>query len=260
VHATLFHNMKQSSKTPYPGTQAIGRAVAILKAFSDQHPRWRVTDLARELGMPKPTIVRLLAALEREAMVLREPVTGLYGLGPGAIALGSLALRSNDLRTAARAELEVLAAETSESTTLEILVGSEVLILDEVRVVRILGTTPDVGTRWPAHATSTGKVLLAEGAAPLTARLQRFTRHTITTGEQLRRELELVRERGYATAYEELVEGFVAVGAAVRNHEGQVIAAMSVGGPTVRMTRSRLPQLGRLVREAAERVTKRLGG
>jgi IclR family transcriptional regulator, acetate operon repressor len=252
--------MKQSSKTPYPGTRAITRAVALLKAFSDLHPRWRVTDLARELKLPKPTVVRLLAALERDAMVMREPVTGMYGLGPGAIALGSLALRSNDLRTVARVELEMLAAETSESTTLEILVGTEVLILDEVRVLRILGTAPDVGTRWPAHATSTGKVMLAESTLQLSARLQKFTRHTITSGAALRRELETVRERGYATAVEELVEGFAAVAAAIRNHEGQCIAALSVGGPTVRMTRARLPQLGRLVRDAAERITTRLGG
>src|SRR5687767_8693333 len=119
--------MKHGSKTarPYPGTQAVGRAVAILKAFSDEHPRWRVTDLSLALRLPKPTIVRLLSALEREGMVMRDAASGAYGLGPGAIALGSLALRSNDLRTTARPELEVLAAATGETTTLEVLVGTE---------------------------------------------------------------------------------------------------------------------------------------
>ena len=256
--------MEQRStlKRPYPGTQAIARAVAILKAFSDARPRWRVTDLARELELTKPTIVRLLHALEREGMVMRG-VSGTYGLGPGAIALGTLALRSNDLRTTARAELESLAAATGETTTLEVRAGDEILILDEVRVWHLLGTRPDIGTRWPAHATSTGKVFLAFGDASarraLPARLTKLTRHTVTSAAKLRKELEQVAEQGYATAEEELVEGFVAVAAPIRDHEGQVIAAMSVGGPSVRMTPDRLPKLGKLVRESADRVSAKLG-
>ncbi len=182
---------------------------------------------------------------------------------PCAIALGTLALRSNDLRTSARAELESLAAATAETTTLEIRAGADVLILDEVRVWHLLGTRPDIGTRWPAHATSTGKVFLAFGDAAarraLPARLPKLTRHTVTSGAKLRKELAGVAEQGYATAEEELVEGYAAVAAPVRDHEGQVIGALSVGGPTVRMPGDRLAKLGKLVREAADRVSLKLG-
>lgn len=261
----MVHIMEQRSTLarPYPGTQAISRAVAILKAFSDARPRWRVTDLARELELTKPTIVRLLHALEREGMVMRNPAGNTYGLGPGAIALGTQALRSNDLRTTARAELESLAAATGETTTLEVRAGDDVLILDEVRVWHLLGTRPDIGTRWPAHATSTGKVFLAFGdpaaRRALGARLPRLTRHTVTSGAKLRKELKQVAEQGYATAEEELVEGFVAVAAPIRDHEGRVIAALSVGGPTVRMTPDRLSKLGKQTRQSADRVSVRLG-
>ena len=250
--------MEHRSTLPYPGTQAIARAVAILKAFSDARPRWRVTELSRELELTKPTIVRLLHALEREGMVMRDGATNTYGLGPGAIALGTLALRSNDLRTSARAELETLASATGESTTLEVLAGEDVLILDEVRALQLLGTRPDIGTRWPLHATSTGKIFLATGTKP-PVKLQKLTRQTITTLARLRRELTGVKEQGYATAVEELVEGFVAVAAPIHDHEGRVIAALSVGGPSVRMTADRLPRLGKLVREAANRVSQKLG-
>lgn len=262
---------------PYPGAQAVARAMAILKMFDDDHPEWRAAELARELGLYKTTTFRLLAALERDGMVARARSEGAYHLGPGAIALGAQALRSSDLRTAAHGELEALAARTGETTSLEVLVGSEVLILDEVQSRHVLGSTPSIGTRWPAHATSTGKVLLAAALAeradepaarrngarrPHTAvpkRLARVTSHTISSPARLARELERVRATGFATNIEELEPGFLAVGAPVRDHEQRVVAAMSVGGPLSRIPRSRVPELATLVRRAAERASQKLG-
>jgi IclR family transcriptional regulator, acetate operon repressor len=260
----LVHIMDRASTLSNrpTGTQAITRAVSILKSFSDAHPRWRVTDLSRELGLTKPTIVRLLHALEHEGMVMRDGA-GTYALGPGAIALGTQALRSNDLRTVARVELETLAAQTGETVTLEVLTGDDVLILDEVRARQLLGTRPDIGTRWPVHATSTGKVFLAFADAAarraVPARLDKLTKRTVTSGARLRKELATVAEQGYATAEEELVEGYVAVAAPIRDHDGNVIAALSVGGPSVRMASELLPRLGKQVREAADRVSRKLG-
>lgn len=253
--------MEHHSTTGPPGTQAVTRAFAVLKAFSDARPRWRVGELAAALTLPKPTIVRLLAALEHEGMVARDGATNSWTLGPGAIALGSLALRTNDLRTMARPELEMLAHASGETTSLEVLIGTEVLIVEEVRVAHLLGTTAEVGTRWPAHATSTGKALMAAGeSTDLPEELAGYTPRTITSKAKLRDELEVVARRGYAIAVEELVEGYVAIAAPVRDHAGNTVGALSIGGPTVRLTPERLPQLGALVSEAAQRVSRRLGG
>jgi DNA-binding IclR family transcriptional regulator len=139
------------------------------------------------------------------------------------IALGARALRSNDLRSASRAELETLAQQTGESVTLEVLAGDRVLILDEVTGQHLLGSTQFIGTLWPAHATSTGKALLAEISdaerrSIVHAPLAKLTSRTITTLAALRDELARVQRRGYATAIEELEAGYVAVGAAVRNY------------------------------------------
>lgn len=253
--------MERHSTNSPQGTQAVGRAFAVLRVFSEARPRWRLAELAAALGLPKPTIVRLLAALEHEGMVARDGASNSWTLGPGAIALGALALRTNDLRTMARPELELLAHTSGETTSLEVLMGTEVLIVEEVRVSHLLGTTAEVGTRWPAHATSTGKALLAvNGAEALPEELASYTSRTVTSKAKLRDELEVVAGRGYAIAVEELVEGYVAIAAPVRDHAGAAVGALSIGGPTVRLTPERLPQLGVLVSEAARRVSRRLGG
>ena len=249
---------------PYPGTQTVRRAVALLKAFSDDKPEWGLSDLARAVGLNKTTTYRLLMALENEGMVTRGAQTEGYRLGPAAITLGGRALRSSSLRAAAHAELVALAQATNETATLEVLADGQVLILDEVLGSHVLANTQSRATRWPAHATSTGKVLLAslpddQREALLSAGLARLTEHTITDAAALRAELERVRAEGCATAVDELEAGFTAVGAPVRNVNRAVVAAVSVGGPSLRLTRERLPALIDQVRAAAERVSHRLG-
>lgn len=259
-----------NSPPPYAGTQAVLRAMAILKAFRDGRTEWSATGLARSLGLNKTTVFRILSALEREGMVVRTRAGSEYRLGPDAIALGARALRANDLRTVARVELEGLARRSGETVTLEVLVGDEVLLVEEITSRHLVGSTSEVGTRWPAHATSTGKVLLAavrHGAgagrrdpdSALTGRLTRLTPRTIGSARALAAELDRVWKRGYATAIEEIEAGFVAVGAPVRDHEGRVVAALSAGGPRARLTKERIPEVIALVRAAADAVSRRLG-
>lgn len=258
----------ESSDAPAPGTQAVARALAILQAFDAARPEWRLNDLAAELGLHKTSVFRLLGALEREGFVARDAERQSYRLGPSLIALGTQALRSTDLHAVAHPVLRSLASETGEAATLEVLVGDEVLILDEVQGRFLLGSRPEIGTRWPAHAASTGKVLLAaarfegggdpEGRTPPRGRLARLAPNTITTRARLDRELAQVWRLGFAVGTEEIERGFTAVGAPVRNFERRVIAAISVGGPMARIS-ARIPQLAERVREAADRISERLG-
>ena len=248
-----------------PGrTQSVRRAVSLLKAFGDAHGELGLAALSRGVGLNKSTAHRLLTTLESEGMVERGPQRGRYRLGPALVALGTRALGGDGLRMAARPELRALALATRETATLEVLLGREVLILDESVGSHVIGTLPSVGTRWPAHATSTGKVLLAqleeadlEGfllvpLVPLTAR-------TITRARALERELARVRERGYATSNEELEPGFVAVGVPVRGADGRVVAAISVGGPRSRLRSAGVAGIARRLPPAAARISARLG-
>ena len=252
------------SAAPYPGTQTVLRAVTLLKAFTDARPEWGLSDLARMVGLNKTTTYRLLTALAGEGMITRNPATETYRLGPEAIALGGRALRSNSLREASRAALESLAEATGESVTLEVLAEGEVLILDEVQGRHLVGTTLSIGTRWPAHATSTGKIILAfladeERNAVLPRRLARPTGKTIGDRETLTTELRRARERGYATQTGELEDDYAAVGAPVFNHDGKVVAAVSVGAPSIRLNAARMREVSPLVMQTAAQISRSLG-
>ncbi|MBI4772539.1 MAG: IclR family transcriptional regulator [Chloroflexi bacterium] len=262
------------TQEPYPGTQAVQRAIALLKTFSDEQPELGLSELARAVNLNKSTAYRLLTALESEGMLARNPATDGYRLGPEIIALGGRALRGTDLRSAARPELERLAAQTLETATLEIPAGNwqaaagagglpEVLILDEVAGGHTIGASQEIGTRWPAHATSTGKALLAalpeaEREAALGSPFPRPTERTLT-GAALATELDRVRAQGYAVAVEELEPGYTAVGAALRDYTGRAAAAISVGGPSVRFGPERVAEIAALVKAAAEAISRRLG-
>lgn len=251
------------------------RAVALLEALGRSDGHAGVTELARATGLSKATAFRLLGALEQTGMILRDAVAGTYRLGPATIALGATALRAVDLRAAARDELARLVARTGETATLEILVGDEMVIVDEVQGRFLLGSAPEIGTRWPVHATSTGKVMLAETrpdlggtrrgagdvgrAAHRLPRLERRTARTITSAGRLARELARVRGQGYATAVEELEPGFAAVAAPVYGHDRRAVAALSIGGPTSRLRGRHLTDLALAVRAAANRVSRQLG-
>ena len=260
--------LKRHSRNPQPeaysGTQAVRRAVAVLKAFTDARPEQSLAELATRAGLHKTTAFRLLTALASEGLVARVTGSETYRLGPEAIALGGRALRANDVREVARETLVALAERAGETATIESLVEGDTLILDEVHRRDSPRAAPSVGTRWPAHATSTGKVLLA--GLPETALRERLAlplarpaRRTIRTIALLRRELARVRDAGYAVAVDELEDGFTAIAVPVRNHDGDVVAALSVGGPGARLTADRRAALLPPLRQAAAGISRRLG-
>lgn len=240
----------------------------MLRAIGEARVEPGLSDLASDLGLHKTTVFRLLGALERAEFVVRDEDRQRYQLGPALFRLATQARRATGLYDAARPELESLAHDIGETATLEVLVGSDVLILDEVHGRFLVGGAPEVGMRWPAHATSTGKALLAAltdekraaaaRRAPL-GRLAKLGPHTITSRAALDRELEKVRRAGYAVGMEELEPGFVAIGAPVRNAHGRAVAAVSVGGPKARLGGARLRTVAARVRRAADRISRRLG-
>ncbi len=266
-------NMKQRSTKgrngAAAGTRSVERALDVLRAVGESRAEPGLSDLADGLGLHKTTVFRLLGALERAEFVVRDDDRQRYQLGPALFRLATQARRANGLHEAARAELETLAHDIGETATLEVLVGDEVLILDEVHGRFLVGGAPEVGRRWPAHATSTGKVLLAaavdeaQGRAPArrtpAVRLARLGPRTITSRAALERELAKVRRVGYAVGLEELEPGFVAIGAPVRNAHGRTVAAVSVGGPKARLGGTHLRPAVERVRKAADRISRRLG-
>ncbi len=242
------------------GAQAALRAIRLLKLFTSEAPELQLAELSYLSGLNKTTTHRLLQALLSEELLDRNPGTGAYRLGPGMMALGVQALSSNQLRLRARPSLKKLAEETGETATLEVPIDDTMLILDEVSSRYLLGASGNVGTRWPIHATSTGKALIAfeqDGPNRLRPTLLPLTPRTIVDHEVLQRQLGDIRRRGFAETVDELEDGFSGVGAVVRGSMGEVLGALSICGPSGRLSESRRAQLGAVLCKAATRLQPR---
>ena len=240
--------------SPPQGAQAAIRTIRLLKAFTAEQPELTLGELSQRMGLNKTTAHRLLAALESEALVEKSAKRGSYRLGPATVALGAQAQSTNYLRVRARPTLERLARLSRETATLEVLLGDDVLTLDEVDGGSMVSATGFVGTRWPAYATSAGKAILAHHnheAISLSEPFQRLTDRTVPNLDALRSELQRIRKLGYASVSDELEHGYSEVAVAI-SEQGLIRAAISIGGPTARFKRDRCTELGRaLVREAS---------
>jgi IclR family acetate operon transcriptional repressor len=242
---------------PPQGAQAALRAIRLLKLFSIEKPEMTLAEISRRSGLNKTTTHRLLKALHSESMINRDALTNRYSLGAGLMALGVQALSSNDLRRRARPVLKTLARESGETATLEVPVDESMLILDEVAGNHVVAATGNVGTRWPMHATSTGKAYLAFdnlAIERLCEPLQVLTERTLTGREALHPQLVEIRKRGFAVSVDELEDGYTAVAAIVRGATGEVQGALSIGGPTQRLDRIKRNKLGESLCRAATRL------
>ncbi len=243
-------------KLPPQGAQAALRALRLLKLFTPEKPELRLAEISALTGLNKTTTHRLLQALHSESMLDRNSA-GAYRLGPALMALGVQALSSNDLRLRARPLLRQMATETGETATLEVPVDDMMLIVDEVTGSHFVGAAGNVGTRWPILATSTGKALIAfdeTGLGRLGASFEALTSHTITARDHLEQQLREIRRRGFAETVDELEDGFSGVAAVIRGGSGQVLGALSICGPTQRLSAERRARLGATLCDAAERL------
>jgi IclR family acetate operon transcriptional repressor len=251
--------MTENAKKAPEGTQAVIRAVHLLKAFTRDRPAQTLAELSDALGLTRTTAHRLLTALESEGLVERTASTRTFRLGPGILALGAQAMIGNDLRTIVEPELRALTERTGETATLEVPVDGHMLILAEVAGRHLVNVSTEFGTRWPMHATSTGRAYLAafpgdEWRSLLPLRLEKRTPATIVDMDRLASEIERIREVGYATACEELEEGAAAAGAALEDSLGNPVGGISVGGPSSRLTPGRLAELGEELVKVARRL------
>jgi DNA-binding IclR family transcriptional regulator len=245
--------------------QSIERAAAILRLLSGRTRRLGVVDLAGELGLPKGTVHGLLRTLQHVGFVEQDEETGKYQLGAALLHMGSSYLDGNELRTRALNWSDSLAARTNESVRIGTLHEGQVLIVHHVFRPDDSLQTLDVGALLPAHASALGKILLANhpyAATELARRgLESFTPATITDPAALERELERVRQRGWAADIGELVNGQVSCAAPILDRRGVTVGAMGVSGPPDRLLAARQPRgdVVAFVREAARAVSRELG-
>mgnify|MGYP006291935111 FL=1 len=229
------------------GTQAVDRATSLLIAIINSPEPPLLSELARQLNLPKSTTSRILGALERQGLIRRDRNSAYLG---GEVLMRFASTHNHDaaLISRMRPVLESLADKTSESINLAIPGNGELQLIDQVDGRYLLGATNWVGRSVPYHASALGKVLLAFGAAAIpSGNLQSKTVKTITTRASLNNELDKVRKAGYAIIDNELEPGLVAVAAPVYGFDGNVVAAISISGPDARISREQLNKFGELI-------------
>jgi DNA-binding IclR family transcriptional regulator len=243
------------------GVQTVDRALQLLLAFDAEERELGVTELAARVGVHKSTASRLAATLAARGFLERAPGSEAFRLGRELSRLGLLAAAGRDLVDLALPAMERLADETGETVNLAVLDGDEAVNVAQVEGRHIVGVGAWTGRRTELHCTANGKVLLAfSGREPPGPTLHRHTGRTITSQHELRRQLVLVRRRGWASAVGELEEGLHAVAAPVLDGLGRCRAAVSVSGPAYRMPIEALPELAAACAAAATAIGSVLGG
>src|SRR5262245_47395581 len=250
---------------PYEN-RVVDRVVAILASFKPEEPELKLMELCNKTGLHKSTLYRLLEVLRAHRLVCLDETSGSYHLGIRLFELGSMAMGRLDLDRLAQPVLRELAEQTGETVHLAILDGSDILTVTKVESRSSLRIRSATGYRTPAYCTAVGKVLLVGlsgeeldayfARTPLVA----FTRNTVTSAAKLRAELKTIAEQGYAYDREEREQGMRCVAAPVRDHTGQIVAAMGVLAPSIRLTSNkRTAEVTRLTLAAANTLSSRLG-
>ena len=243
--------------------QSIERAAAILRLLSGRTHRMGVAEIAGELELNKATVHGILRTLQRVGFVEQDADSGKYQLGAALLHMGSSYLDGNELRTRALNWSDALAARSEESVRIGTLHENQVLVVHHVFRPDDSHQALEVGALLPVHATALGKALLAHHqylAAELDG-LRACTTSTITDLYRLRRELQDVRERGWAIDREELIEGVVSLAAPIEDRRGLTVGAIDISGAPERMCDdgSAREELVAYVREAARAVSRELG-
>jgi IclR family KDG regulon transcriptional repressor len=249
--------------------QTIQRMSSILETLGQSPQGISIRDLSAELKLPKGTIHRLLASLAYFGYVRQDSKTKNYSLGLKLLELGNILLGQLDLRKVAEPYLRNLGEKTKETVHLVILDQKEVVYIEKVEMDQKpsgLRMASRVGGRNPAHSCAVGKVLLAylprEEVESLIKEkgLPRRTENTITDPGQLQEILQAVRKQGFAIDDEENEQGIRCVAAPVLNEAGKVAAAVSISGPSFRVSRRMVQEkLKKEVMETALQISERLG-
>jgi IclR family KDG regulon transcriptional repressor len=252
---------KESKSAP---VGVVSKILKILEALSASPAGLQLKDIADQTGINKSTAYRFLAHLESEGYLFRDDL-GSYLVGPKLVRLGAGATYQATLRKISRPVLQHLWKVTNETVNLGILDGQDVYYVDVVQSAHPFRMASPVGSWRPVYCTAMGKALTAylpedeREHVLCSIHFERCTPHTLTRLPQFRKELEKVRQCGYALDDEEATLGARCVSAPILHDGGKVAAAISVAGPTTRIARDKIPAFAGEVVAAARAISARLG-
>ncbi len=257
---------RASRKTPSGSSKpvrSVERAVSILFCVAESQSPVGLSDLCRSVGLDKATTLRLVATLERDGLVRKEEQTKRYTLGTGVNRLvNSL---QTDARRVCRPYIDELVAATGEAVCLNVIRGLERVVAETSDSHYELCIAPRIGAADPIYVGASGKVMMAfldeekVNNIITTTKLKPVTKNTISNPVKLRAEFAKIRQQGYAISQGETLPGGAAVAAPIFDGSGNVIGAIDVRGPELRLDKTKLIQLAPHVVKCANAISAELG-
>jgi DNA-binding IclR family transcriptional regulator len=261
---TIVKNVRAIKDPNGYNVRAVERALQILSCFDDRHPEKGVSEIAQAMGLHKATTHRIMTTLLNYGYLERTADGQKYRLGLAVAELGYRVIRRLDLRREALPYMTQLVQQFDEACDLSVFDHSTVFYVHVIQGHHALTIAAAVGQRLPVHCTASGKIMLAflpheRRKESLSQPLVSFTDKTITSRSELERQLEGFQQQGYGFDDEEYEAGIRAVAAPILNRDGQAIAAISMPGPTGRMTLDRIPEIAGALKQAASEISSRMG-
>ena len=240
---------------------AVDKAVRILLLLKTEGREMTIAEISEATGWHKSSVHKLLVTLNYHELLDRDEVTKRYSLGVALSEYGRIALNGLDIRYAAKSFLKALVEYSGETAALAILRGTKTTIVDVELPQNLMRVSLTIGMVAAATTTSNGKALLAclpESQVKEIIKAEGFpkrTKKSITKIGAFRKELAVVRERGYATDFEEFQEGLVAVSAPIFDSRGLPMGALSIAGPAFRMTKKKIWHYGKKCAEMTAQLS-----
>ncbi len=250
---------------PTNENQSFHRAIAILDCFCISQPELGVREIARQLNLHPSTVGRMLATMASLGILKQDKESHRYLMGSKVLTWSSVYMNNLDVRAQAHPYLEDLYKTTQETVSIYIMDGSERVCIDRFDSPLSIRMVAHIGERLPLYAGASGKVLLAfllpeqRDGILKNLRLERLSATTIVNIDNFRKELAVVKKRGYAISHGERLEGASGIAAPVFDASNRVVASINISGPTTRFTKEKLQTYATLLVQATTRLSVALG-
>ncbi|MCL6548066.1 MAG: IclR family transcriptional regulator [Alicyclobacillus sp.] len=238
--------------------RSVDRALDILLCFSRAEGGLTLSEIAREVGLHKSTVHRLLLSLQQKGFVRRQPDSDKYAVGWSVLELLSNLYRSDELATVVLPEMTQLRDLTGETVSLYVRSGIERIRIQSVESNEPVRNVAGIGKTYPLYIGASGKVLLAFGGSDLLQQVLTDPSTPPLDADDLRRQLENIRRQGYAISIQERDAGAAALAVPIFIRNTDFVAALSVSGPATRFTPEKMLQYVDAVKQSAEVLTKLL--
>jgi DNA-binding IclR family transcriptional regulator len=244
--------------------QSIDRAVAIMECFNEERKELKLSEISMMLELNKSTVHGIITTLKYHGFVSQDENTQKYRLGLRFIEFGEKVMNSISIRNVALPIINKVCLKIEETVHIAMLDGFNIVWIEKQECNRSIKTSTTIGAKMPAYTTADGKVILSHQNKDkindyFPKKIPKFTPNTITSKQNLLKQLEAIKENGYAIDNEEYIEGIKCVAAPIFDHEGNVWLSISTTGPAFRMTETKINELKVIIKEAANEISYRIG-